>query len=186
MLSIEKNTEAIGNTAGLETIKKIVADYYKMPMDVYEKKKKCREGDVMKLRQVMAYVTRTLFPKTSLKAIGKSLGGFNHATILNSVKRMKNLIETEKKLGTEVNSIIDTIMNAGTIEAADLQEKMGKDYFYVKLDNIKVLRFAKDSAIVFTGMADDVIDKIKDILHYPDMPVKEFRHTGISILEKRT
>lgn len=186
MLSIEKNTEAIGNAEGLETIKRIVADYYQMPMDVYEKKKKSREGDVMKLRQVMAYVTRTLFPKTPLKAIGKSLGGFNHATILNSVKRMKNLIETEKKLGTEVNSIIDTIMNADTIEAAELQEKMNRDYFYVKLDNIKVLRFAKDSAIVFTGLADDVIDKIKDILHYPDMPVREFRQTGISILEKRT
>ncbi len=157
-----------------------------MPMDVYKKKKDCREGDVMKLRQVMAYVTRTLFPKTTLKAIGKSLGGFNHATILNSVKRMKNLIETEKKLGTEINSIIDMIMNANTIESADLLEKMNKQYFYVTLDNIKVLRFSKDSAIVFSGISEEIINKIKAITNCPPIPIREFKNTGLSILEKRT
>jgi len=185
MLSIEKNTKDAVNKEGLEIIKKIVSDYYQMASDVYEKKKKSRKDEFIKIRQVVAYVTKTLFPKTPLRAIGTSLGGFDHATVLNALRRITNLIETEKKLSVEVNSIIDTIMNTGTIEALELQEKMGKDYFYLKLDNIKVLKLSKDSALVFTGIPDETINKIKNILHYPDMPVKEFKQTGISILEKK-
>ena len=186
MLSIDSNTKAIVNKDGLDTIKQVVADYYNMPMDSYESKRKSRKGDVMKLRQVMAYVTKTLFPKTPLKAIGKSLGGFNHATILNSVKRMKNLIETEKQLGTEVSSIIDCIINSGSIEYVELRKKIGEKYFYVSLNNIKVLRLSNDSAIVFTGISNDDIERMKDIFKVPDISIKEFSGTGISILEKKT
>lgn len=185
MLSIEKNTKVAGDKEGLEIIKKIVSDYYEMPQDVYEKTKRSRKTEFIKLRQVVAHVTKTLFPLIPLKTIGKSLGLRNHATVINALKRIGNLIETEKKINGEVTAIIGTIMNAGTIEALELRDRIGKEYFYLKLENIKVLKLSKESAIVFTGIPDEVIKKVKNILNFPDMPVKEFRQTGLSILEKK-
>ncbi len=185
MPRIDKSAAALQSHEVLAQVKVAVAGYYKVPVEIFEEEKKSRKEDVIKLRRMVAYVTKTLFPKVSLATIGRSLGDFTHANVINMLKRVSNLIDTEKQCRADVNKVINTIVNSATIQGAKLREVMNANYFYVNLENIKVLRQSKDVAIVCAGVPDAIVQQIQKLLS-PDIQCKEFKNTGLSILEQRT
>lgn len=78
---------------GIDNIQKIVADYFKISLVELLSKK--RSNSIARPRQIAMSLAREL-TTYSLPEIGKSFGGRDHSTVINAVKRVKKLIETDK------------------------------------------------------------------------------------------
>ncbi len=67
-----------------------------------------RSKNVAMARQVSMYLIRTLTDR-SLQAIGEQYEGRNHATVLSSIRKVENLIQTDSKTAIMVRDITSNI-----------------------------------------------------------------------------
>ncbi len=67
-----------------------------------------RSKNTAMARQISMYLIRIL-TNLSLQAIGEQYEGRNHATVLSSVRKVENLIQTDKKMATIVRDITSNI-----------------------------------------------------------------------------
>ena len=67
-----------------------------------------RSKNTAMARQISMYLIRTL-TDLSLQAIGEPFEGRNHATVLNSIRKVENLIQTDNKTATIVRDITSNI-----------------------------------------------------------------------------
>lgn len=80
----------------IESIQKVVADYYKISLvDMYSKK---RPKNIAFPRQIAMYLVKELTQK-SLPEIGASFGGRDHTTVLHAVRK----INEDKRVDTKLN-----------------------------------------------------------------------------------
>jgi len=86
----------------IETITKIVSNYYKIPLGDLRGKVKTKE--VALARQVSMYLTNKLI-KPTLKEIGQYFGGRDHSTVLHAVNTIKDRIKVEALLAQQVLDI---------------------------------------------------------------------------------
>jgi chromosomal replication initiator protein len=77
----------------VDSIKKVVADYYNMDVSVVESKS--RKQEIALTRQMSMYLIKKL-TKISLKRIGAAFGGRDHSTVLHSCQAIDNYIVTDK------------------------------------------------------------------------------------------
>ncbi len=68
-----------------------------------------RSKNTAMARQISMYLMRTLIPDNSLQAIGDQFEGRNHATVLSSIRKVENLIQTDNKTATIVRDITSNI-----------------------------------------------------------------------------
>lgn len=77
----------------IQAIVKVVCDEYGIePRDIESKN---REGDLPDARHMICKLIKDFFPDTTLKRIGIQLGGRDHSTVLNSIKKFQNHYDTE-------------------------------------------------------------------------------------------
>lgn len=74
-----------------------------------------RREERKEARQIICYLARK-HTKLSSKMIGKIIGNRDHATVLHAVKRIKNLIETDKKIAKYIEELEQTKMREEQIE----------------------------------------------------------------------
>jgi hypothetical protein len=182
------NSAAFKNQRLIKLVKEVVAEYYgRDESDYYAKSSKnpekmSREEEHIKLRRTAIYVLKVIAPKIPLGLIGTSFGGFNHATVLHHQRTMANLVETEKNLKECVNQIVGII-------ASKEKEKisLGKDFYYVDLNNVSVLKLSDEQSILFTGVSDATINAIKEqFFKENNSKIKHFKDTSLYILDKQT
>ena len=77
-------------------------------LDEEEIKGQNRSKNIAMARQVSMYLMRTLTDK-SLQDIGEQYEGRNHATVLSSIRKVENLIQTDRKTATIVRDITSNI-----------------------------------------------------------------------------
>ena len=67
-----------------------------------------RSKDIAIARQTVMYLCRNLTDK-SLQSIGESVGGKDHATVYNGIKRIEDKIKNDPSFETSINVIINKL-----------------------------------------------------------------------------
>lgn len=84
-------------------ITRVVSDHMNIPYnDIISSK---RSQDIATARQVVMYLCRKHIEHYSLKAIGDTLGGRDHSTIINGVKKVSSLIESDSSMAATIDTI---------------------------------------------------------------------------------
>ena len=87
----------------IESIQKIVADYYNLK--VADLKSKTNSRNIAVPRQVAMYICKVL-TKASLPEIGREFGGKHHTTVMHSVSKITDLYEQKGNFHRIINSLI--------------------------------------------------------------------------------
>ena len=87
----------------IETIQKVVAEYYNMR--VADLKSKSNSRNIAVPRQVAMYLCKSL-TKASLPEIGREFGGKHHTTVLHSINKIGELFEQKGSFHRLINSLI--------------------------------------------------------------------------------
>lgn len=165
-----------------EKAKKCVYAFYKLDDGEFYKNIKSRKEAHVKPRRMLACLCRTINPDFPYADIGWYFVRQNHVTIMNLVKKCMGYIETEKKYKIEFNKILQLYING--LQDAPLDRQHLKDkFFYVNLNDCKVLRYNMNKSVVFSGISDEQIEAVKKILG--DAPLKTFYDTGVSIFKAK-
>lgn len=89
-----------------ELILKVVAEH--MGVNIPDITSTKRSKDIALARQTVMYLSRELTDK-SLQAIGKVVGGKDHATVYNGIKRVEDKIKKDDGFASTINVIINKI-----------------------------------------------------------------------------
>lgn len=76
----------------IDTIQKLVCDYFEVPYD--KLLHKTRKREIVQARQITMYLAKA-FTKNSLKTIGEHFGGRDHTTVIHSCQTVKDLMDTD-------------------------------------------------------------------------------------------
>ena len=68
-----------------------------------------RSKNTAMARQVSMYLIRTLISTISLNDIGAEFSGRNHATVLSSIRKVEDLLKTDRKMAATVRDITSNI-----------------------------------------------------------------------------
>ena len=90
----------------VENIQKTVAEYYKIRIgDLLSKR---RSRSIARPRQVAMALAKDL-TNHSLPEIGDAFGGRDHTTVLHACRRIKELRETERRIGEDYMNLLRTL-----------------------------------------------------------------------------
>lgn len=98
----------------LEYIIRTVCEYFNLTEEQFHSKSRKRE--FVQARQIAMYFADK-YTKKSLYVIGLYIGKKDHATVIYSVKTVKNLYQTNKKFRLWVNELRDQFLNFIEIES---------------------------------------------------------------------
>jgi chromosomal replication initiator protein len=90
----------------VENIQKTVAEYYKIR--IAELMSKRRSRSIARPRQVAMALAKEL-TNYSLPEIGDAFGGRDHTTVLHACRRVKELRETERRIGEDYMNLLRTL-----------------------------------------------------------------------------
>ena len=109
-ISIDLAREALNNIFDdheqlitIESIQKVVADYYNLK--VADLKSKSNARNITVPRQIAMYICKSL-TKASFPEIGRGFGGKHHTTVLHSVNKINDLYEQRGDIHRLINSLI--------------------------------------------------------------------------------
>lgn len=88
----------------IERIQEYVAKKSKVTASDIRSKSNKRE--IARPRQIAMYITKKL-TKTPLNEIGSKFGGKHHSTVLHSIKKVEELIETDPEFARQIDSFVD-------------------------------------------------------------------------------
>ncbi len=104
--------ENLNHAVAISEIQKAVAIFYDVKLaELFSNR---RNRTLSHARQVCMYLARELTP-CSLKEIGEFLGGRNHATVLYSINKIKNIFPQDQRLQSELTLITNRIMASRTV-----------------------------------------------------------------------
>ncbi|MDY6800959.1 MAG: chromosomal replication initiator protein DnaA [Bacteroidota bacterium] len=86
----------------VDYIQKVVCDYFNLSPDLLQSKTRKRE--IVQARQIAMYFSKVL-TKSSLASIGALIGGKDHATVLHACKTVNNLMDTDKRFKSQIETI---------------------------------------------------------------------------------
>jgi len=84
-------------------VTRIVSDHMNIPYNDITSSK--RSKDIVTARQIVMYLCRKHIEHYSLKAIGDALGGRDHTTIINGVKKITTLIDTDSNMAATIDTL---------------------------------------------------------------------------------
>jgi len=90
----------------VQKIQKQVANFYNIKIS--DLTSKSRSRNIARPRQIAMYLSKE-YTSESFPKIGREFGGKNHATVIHSVKLVKNLMKEDYKILEEVKAIEDKI-----------------------------------------------------------------------------
>ncbi len=73
-------------------------------MTIEKMESKTRKRGIITVRQECHYFAKT-YTNESLYSIGAGIGKVDHGTVLNSIKRINNFIDTDKSFKREIKDI---------------------------------------------------------------------------------
>lgn len=163
----------------IEYILKIIEKYYKLDPDFVISKSRKRE--LVFGRQVAMYLMFR-YTSCSLNRIGEVFNGKDHATVLHGKRTVANLMETEKKVKSEIEELEKIVeLNLKVIED-DID--LSKDFYYVNFNNYESLMISGTKGMILTGFTDEELSKIKEL--FPEIiEQRTHQNTGLYILEKK-
>ncbi|MCR5047131.1 MAG: chromosomal replication initiator protein DnaA [Treponema sp.] len=104
----ENISSNFGGNISIDTIQKIVSDYY--GISVSELKSKKQSKKIAFPRHVAIYIARKL-TEMSFTEIGSEFGGKDHSTIMSSCKKIEDLIKIDATLDNAIKIMMKEIKN---------------------------------------------------------------------------
>ena len=102
MKDIIKNSVKSQKQISVDEVVKVIASFYHLESDsVYEK---TRRKEVVHVRQIVMYILREDF-NLSFPLIGQKMGGKDHTTVIHSYEKIKQELETNTGLMSEIERI---------------------------------------------------------------------------------
>jgi len=95
-------------TISIEEIQRIVAEFYKIR--ITDIKSSSRAKPIVVPRQIAMYLIKKFLDK-SLVEIGKSFGGKDHTTVINSLNKIEGLLQTDPQFKNDIDDLITQIHN---------------------------------------------------------------------------
>lgn len=89
-----------------EVVKKAVCDHFNMKMSTLDSRS--RKQEVAYARQLAMYLSSEMTEVSNIQ-IGNSIGGRNHATVIHSIKQIKDLLDTNEATRTDVEAIKELV-----------------------------------------------------------------------------
>ena len=83
----------------IEDIQKIVSQHYNVSRSDMLSARRTRT--IVLPRQIAMYIAKNVTPR-SLPEIGRRFGNRDHTTVLHAVRKIEGLVQTDKKLGQEI------------------------------------------------------------------------------------
>ena len=153
-------------------IKTIVANFYNAPLSVYATKSRKREIIMIKHTAIYLIYHFTTLPLTSIGAIFDN----DHTTIIASLNKMNNILETEEL----TRDIIDTLKADIRLNLKNFikESKFEEEMYFIDLNNCKSVKVGEGRYIVSVGMSDEEL-----LEKYPEAEIKEHNNTHLYILE---
>lgn len=99
---VQKCIDTISDKISIESIQKVVAQYFKIPID--DLKGQTRRREVVQARQISMYLAKKM-TESSLKSIGEHFGGRDHSTVIHSCETVINLMETNKEVKENITEL---------------------------------------------------------------------------------
>lgn len=90
----------------IEVIKRIVADYYRLDVDLLSAKTRRRE--VVQARQIAMFCCKQ-FTQQSLKTIGLRFGGRDHSTVIHACRCVEDRISVEPGFREEMDHVLSMV-----------------------------------------------------------------------------
>lgn len=168
----------------IHAIKRIVASYFSVPIEDIDTRG--RHKECIALRQTVMFFVKKHCPKMSFRTIGTIFGSlrpFDHATIIHSLKRVSNLIETDKAYReqmTELNDIIAEEMRKFDEELDD-----AKNYYFLDMNKVKIMDIVPGKAVVFVGLSSVEIRKLMLFSEEKMSKLRCLNDTGARIIKKK-
>ena len=140
---------------------------------------KGRKFEVVKVRQIAQYLLRNN-TKSPLASIGKYFNGKDHSTVINSIKSVNNMIDTDKNVKKEIihlQSLIDKKFDV-------FKRNKFYHYYFIDFNNFTSLKINDKKGIMITGFTDSEIAKLQEFIGN----IKESRkheNTAFYILENK-
>lgn len=116
-LTVELAKEVLHGISGgeprpltIDDIKRIVSDFYNIPIDIMESKS--RKHEIALSRQMSMYIAKQL-TSLSLKSIGSHFGGRDHSTVLHSCQTIENYLVTDKSVKNAFETLFKRVKETG-------------------------------------------------------------------------
>ena len=116
-LSLEMASDVLGDTIRttakiitVESIKKVVADYFTMPVELISGVS--RRKEVARARHIAIYLSKQL-TSSSLKTIGLNFNGRDHSTVIHSVHKIEKNIKSDLFFEKLIQSLTNQVKNSG-------------------------------------------------------------------------
>ena len=87
-----KFVKDVAQEINVELVQKVVADYYKIPIE--QLKEKTRTRLIVIARQLSMYLSKNICGK-SLSEIGRAFGGRDHTTVLHACRTVEDMLQTD-------------------------------------------------------------------------------------------
>jgi hypothetical protein len=163
-----------------DLIKIVVAEYYKLPISVYQSRS--RKRSAVRVRQTAVYFIRMALPRVTLNYIGWQIG-YNHATVLYCLRNIKNLAETENETRIDLKDIARILQieqTASNLIDGDIE----KEYYYINMHACTSIKLGTGKALVVVGFTDDELKRFISTNALEQTPVKH-KDTGLYILKRK-
>ncbi|MBC7752771.1 MAG: chromosomal replication initiator protein DnaA [Moraxellaceae bacterium] len=95
-------------TISIEEIQRIVSEFYKIR--ITDIKSSSRAKPIVVPRQIAMYLIKKFLDK-SLVEIGKSFGGKDHTTVINSLNKIEGLLQKDPQFKNDIDDLITQIHN---------------------------------------------------------------------------
>lgn len=92
-----------GGKLTIDSIQNKVEGYFNLPHDSI--KIRTRKREIVQARQITMTFAKAMIEGATLASIGSELGDYDHATVLNAMKTVNNLIETDKRFRLQFDEI---------------------------------------------------------------------------------
>ena len=155
-------------------VKTIVANYYNVPLDIYESKSRKRE--VITIKHTAIYLSYH-FTTLPLIDIG-TLFNTDHSTIIHTLKKVANVLETEEEAKQIVNQLKREIKFVMRTFVKD--ENFANDFYFIDLNDCKSVKLGDNKYMVCVGLSDEEIRSL-----YASADIKEHNGTHLYILENK-
>jgi hypothetical protein len=160
-----------------EFVKEIVCSYFGIDSDSLNYNTRKRE--VVKCKQISMYLIHKNL-NMSLSKIGRHFQK-NHATVIHSVKTIKNYLEWDKDLKKEIDELEKLVIFKANAMISNYS--IENNFYFIDLDNFSSIKVNKKQSLILVGYSDEEVDEFCK-LNLIDNNSKKHTKKGMYILEK--
>jgi hypothetical protein len=173
------NTQSSRNERIMDFIIKIVGEYFCTDSKYYFTKS--RKFTFVYPRQIAMYFAKIYTRKASLETIGDKFSR-DHSSVSHSINKIKSLLDVDRRVQQDVKTLMKKLKT--NVNAISEDITLGKEYYYLDLNDFNSITLKEDKSIILTGFSDKELSEFLSSLN-DFIETKKHNNTGMYVLEKK-